>query len=50
MAPQFVTVEKLGEALRQVQEAVIKGVCEQMKIHNQQLRVEMGSAFERSAR
>jgi len=35
-APQFVTTEQLGEALRQVQEAVIRAVCEQMKIPDQQ--------------
>ena len=30
--PQFVTIEQLGEAVKQVQDAVIKGICEQMKI------------------
>ena len=39
-APQFVTSEQLGEVLRQVQEAVIRGVCEQRKILDQQPRVE----------
>jgi len=28
---QFVTTEQLGETLRQVQEAVIQGMCEKMK-------------------
>jgi len=31
-APQFVTVEQLGDALKQVQEAVIRGICEHMKV------------------
>jgi len=31
-APQFVTVEQLGDALKQVQEAVIREICEQMKV------------------
>ena len=34
VVPQFVTVEQLGEAVKQVQDAVIKGICEQMKIVN----------------
>ena len=50
VAPQFVTIEQLGEALKQVQEAVIKGVCEQIKIPNPQPRAEAGSAFEGSTR
>ena len=39
-APQFVTTEQLGEALRKVQEAVIRGVCEQINVSDQQPRVE----------
>ena len=31
-APQFVIVEQLGDARKQVQEAVIRGICEQMKV------------------
>ena len=31
-APQFVTVEQLEDALKQVQEAIIRGICEQMKV------------------
>ena len=49
-APQFVTFEQLGEALKQVQEAVIKGICEQMKVPNSQPRAELGSTFAGSAR
>ena len=48
IAPQFVAVDQLGEALKQVQEAVIKGVCEQMKVTNSLLRAEGGSALEGS--
>jgi len=44
-APQFMIVEQLGEALKQVQEAVIKGVCEQMKVPNLQPIAELGSAL-----
>jgi len=33
-ASQFVIVEQLGDALKQVQEAVIKGICEQIKVPN----------------
>ena len=44
-ASPFVTVDQLGEALKQVQEAVIKGICEQMKVSNPQLRAEEGSAL-----
>jgi len=40
MALQFVITEQLVEALRQVQEAVIRVLCEQMKIPDQQPRVE----------
>jgi len=32
MAPQFVTIEQLRDALKQVQEEVIRGICEQMKV------------------
>ena len=32
MAPRFVTVEQLREALKHVREVVIKGVYEQMKV------------------
>jgi len=49
-APQCMTVKQLGEALKQVQEAVIKGICEQMKVPNSQPRAEVGSAFRGSAR
>jgi len=48
IAPQFVTIEQLGEALKQVQEAIIKGVCEQMKVTNSLPRAEGGSALEES--
>jgi len=34
---QFVTTQQLGEALRQVQEAVIHGVCEKIKALERQL-------------
>jgi len=34
--PQFVTINQAGEALRQSQEAVIWGVCKQMKAPEQQ--------------
>ena len=44
------TVEQLGEALKQVQEAVIKGICEHMKAPNSQPGAELGSAFAGSAR
>ena len=44
------TVEQLGEALKQVQEAVIKGICDQMKLPNSQPRAEVGSAFGGSAK
>ena len=50
VALQFMTIEQLGEALKQVQEAVIKGVCEQMKVPNPQPRAEAGSAFKGSTR
>ena len=35
-AYQYVTLEQLGEALKQVQEVVIKGVCEKMKAQERQ--------------
>ena len=50
MAQRFVTIEQLGEAPKQVQEAVIKGVCEQMKVPNSQPRAEVGSTIGGSAR
>jgi len=34
VVPQFVTVEQLGKAMKQVQDAMIKGICEQMKVAN----------------
>ncbi|KAJ8437297.1 hypothetical protein Cgig2_006401 [Carnegiea gigantea] len=36
-AQQFVTLEQLGEVLKQMQEAVIQGVCEKMKATEHQL-------------
>jgi len=32
LVSQFVTIEQLGERLKQVQDAVIQGVYEQMKV------------------
>jgi len=48
-APQFVTVDHLGEALKQVQEAVIKGICELMKVSDPRPRAEEGSVLGGSA-
>jgi len=44
-ASQFVTNKQLGKALKQVQEAVIQGVCEHMKVPDQQPRVERGCDY-----
>ena len=41
--PQFVTIEQLGEAVKQVQDAVIKGICEQMKVANTPRVEEVGA-------
>jgi len=33
---QFVTIEQLGETLKQVQDAILQGVCEKMKVLERQ--------------
>ena len=50
MAPRFMTFKQLGKPLKQIQEAVIKGVCKQMKVPNPQPGAEAGSTFGGSAK
>jgi len=45
-ALRFLTTEQLGEVLKQVQEEVIRGVCEQMKAPDQQPRVKRGCDYD----
>ena len=42
LAPQFATINQLGEALKQVQDAIIKGIYEQMKVSGLQPGTEAG--------
>ena len=44
--PQFVTIEQLGEALRQVQETVIQGLCEKTKALERQSEPMWGFEYE----
>ena len=44
--PQFVTTEQLGEALKQVQEAVIQDACEKMKTLEHQVGPLQGFEYE----
>ena len=47
---QSVTAKQLGEALRQVQEAVIQGVCEKMKALERQPGPMQGFEYESTPR